>query len=307
VTSIGTKITILVDNNALEKATGGRALERATRGGGTLPERTAKGGAPARLASEHGLAFWIESAGQRVLFDTGQGPSLASNAPALGVDLAETDILVLSHGHYDHTGGVAWALRQAHRADVYCHPGVFQPRYAVRHGKAKAIGIRRRPFKALEKLAPERLHWVLEPVMLTEHIGITGPIPRSTGYEDTGGPFYLDRKGWRPDPLEDDLALWIRTDNGLVVCFGCAHAGAVNTLDYVRGLSPGAAVRAVIGGFHLVNASEERLSKTIAALQALQVPLVVPCHCTGADAFRMLAETLGEIVVTGATGMTFQF
>ena len=296
--STGTKITILVDNNALERAAASSSVPGVA---------TASGETPAKLASEHGLAFWIESAGKRILLDTGQGPSLESNVPLLDVDLADTDVLVFSHGHYDHTGGWAWALRQAQRADVYCHPEVLRTRYSVRDGKAKPIGIPRRPFKALEKVPPDRLYWVLGPVMLAKNIGITGPIPRSTKYEDTGGPFYLDRKGWRPDPLEDDLALWVRTDKGLVVCFGCAHAGAINTLDYIRGLNQGAGIQAVIGGFHLVNASEERLSKTIAALRALQVPLLVPCHCTGADAFRVLAEALGEPVSHGAGGMTFEF
>jgi 7,8-dihydropterin-6-yl-methyl-4-(beta-D-ribofuranosyl)aminobenzene 5'-phosphate synthase len=308
VISPGTKITILVDNNALQSVVAGsEALQAEPAGGGVLEKPAAPGETPARLASEHGLAFWIESGGKRILFDTGQGPALARNAPALGVALAETDVLVLSHGHYDHTGGVAQVLRQAPHVDLYCHPGVLQTRYSVREGKAKPIGIRRRPLQALRKLPPERLHWVQEPMMLSETVGITGPIPRSNGYEDTGGPFYLDKKGWRPDPLEDDLALWIRTKRGLVVCLGCAHAGAVSTLDYVRGLDPGAGVLAMLGGFHLVNATEERLDETIAALSTSQIPLVVPSHCTGEKALHVLAEVLGEKVVTGAAGMTFQF
>jgi 7,8-dihydropterin-6-yl-methyl-4-(beta-D-ribofuranosyl)aminobenzene 5'-phosphate synthase len=282
-----TKITILVDNSVLENA-------------------ITVGEAPNRLASEHGLAFLIESGGTRILFDTGQGPSLENNIPALGQDLTQTDILVLSHGHYDHTGGVAWVLRHAPDADVYCHPGVVQVRYAVHNGKAKSIGIPRRPLKALKKLSPERLHWVQGPVILAEHVGITGPIPRSTEYEDTGGPFYLDKQGWRPDPLEDDLALWIQTEKGLVVCFGCAHSGAVNTLDYIRSLNRDMGIRAVIGGLHLINAGEERMNETIAALRGLKIPLVIPCHCTGPDALKVLAEALGDSVSPGASGMVFE-
>jgi len=251
--------------------------------------------------------LWIESAGVSILFDTGQGKSLSCNAPALGVDLEKTDILVVSHGHYDHTGGLRLALRKARRAQVYCHPGVRLPRFAVKDGKARSISIPRRPLEALDKVPPERLHWVTGPVMLADRIGITGPIPRVTTYEDTGGPFYLDPVGREPDLLEDDLALWVRTDQGVVVCFGCAHSGAVNTLDYISTLTQGCTIRAVIGGFHLINAGSERIEKTISALRALDVPLIVPCHCTGKEAYTLLADSLGERVSLGAGGMTLQF
>jgi 7,8-dihydropterin-6-yl-methyl-4-(beta-D-ribofuranosyl)aminobenzene 5'-phosphate synthase len=279
----GTTITILADNHAGDDPAGGR------------------------LASEHGLALWIETGGRRILLDTGQGEALEQNVPALGVDLGATDILVLSHGHYDHTGGLAYVLREARRAQVYCHPGVRRSRYSVRDGQAKPIGIRRGPLSALDELPQERVHWVEGPLMLSAEVGITGPIPRSTSYEDTGGPFYLDPEGCLPDLIEDDLALWISTDKGLVVCLGCAHSGVVNTLDHIRALTGGAPIRAVIGGFHLMNASPERVEKTAAALRALEIPLVVPCHCTGDDAFGALAQSLGAPVSPGAAGAAFRF
>jgi 7,8-dihydropterin-6-yl-methyl-4-(beta-D-ribofuranosyl)aminobenzene 5'-phosphate synthase len=282
-----TKITILVDNNTLEQ-TGG------------------PGAVPARLASEHGFSLWIESGGLHILLDTGQGRSLELNAPALGVDLAKADVLVLSHGHFDHSGGVPYALRDAARASVYCHPAVVQDRYSVRDDKAEAIGMPEHARGALRDLGTDRVRWVLGPAKLSEHMGLTGPIPRLTPYEDTGGPFYLDTAGWRPDPLEDDLALWIRTERGLIVCLGCAHAGVVNTLDYIGRLNPGEEVRAVIGGLHLVNAGEERLKKTTDALLASEVPVVVPCHCTGVAAAQALASALGERLVPGASGLTLE-
>lgn len=260
-----------------------------------------------RLASEHGLAFWIESEDRSILFDTGQGPALRNNVPALGVDLAQTDVLVLSHGHYDHTGGVKYALDLAHHAQVYCHPAAFQARYAVREGKARSIGIPRSPKRVLRRLPTHRLHWVLGPTMLSGHIGLTGPIPRTTGFEDTGGPFYLDTAGWRPDPLEDDMALWVETDEGLVVCLGCAHSGVGNTLRYVLEISQKAKVRCIVGGFHLLSASEERVERTVDTLRKMDIPIIAPCHCTGKDASRMLAKALGGRVSSCAAGMILDF
>jgi len=276
-TSDGVKITVLVDNRAGEG-----------------------------LLSEHGLSFWIEADGKRILFDTGQG-ALEFNARILGVNLAETDTLVLSHGHYDHTGGIPMVLREARSAEIFFHPGVTHSRYAIRGGKAKAIGMPREAMTAMEKLPPERLHPVQRPAMLSDRIGLTGPIPRAAAFEDTGGPFFLDPEGKAADPIEDDLALWIRTDDGLVVCAGCAHAGIVNTLDYVRGLAGGPRVRAVIGGMHLMEADPRRMTETIAALRVLPPDLLVPCHCTGEKAVEALTEAFGERVTPGAAGMAFRF
>jgi 7,8-dihydropterin-6-yl-methyl-4-(beta-D-ribofuranosyl)aminobenzene 5'-phosphate synthase len=259
------------------------------------------------LTAEHGLSLWIETEGKRILFDTGQGVALESNARELGVDLGETDILVLSHGHYDHTGGIPQVLRQTRNAEVYCHPGIVSPRYSIGNGMPRSIRMPRESMEVIDKLPSDHLHWVQQPIWLSGKIGITGPIPRETIFEDTGGPFYLDPKGKRADPIEDDLALWIHTEDGVIVCVGCSHAGLVNTLNHVRRLSHGPRVRAVIGGFHLQNASHDRLDRTIAAVRLLDPDMMVPCHCTGELAVAGLRKALGERVSPAAVGMTYCF
>jgi 7,8-dihydropterin-6-yl-methyl-4-(beta-D-ribofuranosyl)aminobenzene 5'-phosphate synthase len=182
------------------------------------------------LTTEHGFSLWIEADGRHILFDTGQGPALPVNARALGVDLRQTDMVVLSHGHYDHTGGIPHVLHVAPNAHVYCHPGVVQPRYSLRNGSPKPAHMPSESMAALDRLPEKNLHWTSEAVMLSENIGLTGPIPRQTTFEDTGGAFFLDPEARHADPIEDDLALWIKTDEGLVVCVGCCHAGIINTL-----------------------------------------------------------------------------
>lgn len=259
------------------------------------------------LAGEHGFALWIEAGTERILFDTGQGSALADNARKLGVGLERADRIVLSHGHYDHTGGIPEATSRAPQAEVYCHPGVVLPRYSIRNGTPKPIQMPRESMTALDKLSVHRLHWVQQPVRLAEDVGITGPIPRETGFEDTGGPFYLDAEGKRPDPITDDLAVWIRTSAGLVVCVGCSHAGLVNTLNHVLRLNPGSKIRAVVGGFHLLNASVERVDRTIAGLQSLKPDRVVPCHCTGEDAAKRIGAAFGHDALLGQSGMRLQF
>lgn len=259
------------------------------------------------LTAEHGLSLWIEAAGRRILFDTGQGGALEPNASALGIDLAGTDALVLSHGHYDHTGGVPGVLRTVGRVEAYCHPGAVSPHYGFREGTARAIHMPRESVMALEGMPPQRLHWVRRPVSLSEDVGVTGVIPRETPFEDTGGPFYLDPEGRYADPIEDDLALWIRTGGGLVVCVGCCHAGLLNTLRYVQRLNGGMRIRAVIGGFHLLGAGRERLERTFEGLLSLEPDQVIPCHCTGEAATAGLLDALGPRGTHGEAGLRLAF
>ncbi len=160
---------------------------------------------------------------------------------------------------------------------------------------------------AIDKLSAQRVHWVQHSLFLTETIGLTGPIPRETDFENTGGPFFLDSKGQRPDPLDDYLALWIRTSQGLIVCVGCAHAGLVNTLNQVRRLNNDLRIRAIIGGFHLLNASQPQLTQTIAALRLLAPDQIIPCHCTGEAAVAQLCAAFAAACCLGAAGMTFIF
>ena len=275
--SAGVRMTILVDNQAGEE-----------------------------LTAEIGFALWLETEGLHVLFDTGQS-ALESNARALGINLAQTDILVLSHGHYDHTGGISQVLRQAPQADVYCHPGVTKPRYGVTDGASRPIQMQPESTAALDELPRHRLHCLEQPLSLHKRIGLSGPIPRETSYEDTGGAFYLDPEGIHSDLIEDDLALWTQTHDGLIVCVGCAHAGIVNTINHIQRLADGRRIHAVIGGFHLLNASRQRLDETIQGLRLLDPDMLIPCHCTGDFAVAQLREALGERVVLGAAGKTFQF
>jgi 7,8-dihydropterin-6-yl-methyl-4-(beta-D-ribofuranosyl)aminobenzene 5'-phosphate synthase len=259
------------------------------------------------FVAKHGFSVWIETCGQRLLFDTGQGRALPDNSDRLEVDLGSVIALVLSHGHYDHTGVLPLVIARAPALRVYCHPGATGARYVVRAGAAKAIGTPPVSRAALESLPPGRLHWVTGPIEIAPGVGLTGPIPRLTDYEDTGGPFFVDDKGTRRDPIDDDLALWIRTQMGLVVIMGCGHAGLINTLSYARRLSGVSRIHAVLGGFHLLEASGTRVERTMGELAELDPRFVVPCHCTGERAVERLRQALGERVTRGSAGATYTF
>lgn len=260
------------------------------------------------FASEHGLSLWIEIAGKHILFDTGQGGALLGNARKLGVPLNEADVVVLSHGHYDHTDGLPDVLALAPEARVIVSQGALVARYSIHPLRpAKAVGMSAAAHAALQQRPAEKVTWSSGPVLIAPNVTVTGTIARATTYEDVGGPFFLDEGGQTPDPITDDQALWIDTAEGLIVCAGCCHAGLINTLHAVRNAGGKSRIRAVIGGFHLLHASDERLERTLDALQAMSPQMLVPCHCTGRQALRRLQEVFGDQVSDCRCGMTFRF
>jgi len=257
---------------------------------------------------EHGFAMLIEMDQRRILFDCGKNTCvLAANADAAGVDLSGIDGLVLSHGHYDHTGGIPHLLELIPTLPVYCHPDIRQTRYSIREAKPKDISMPPESSYALEKMPAGNLHLVEEPLQLSKNLLLSGPIPRLTEYEDTGGPFYLDTGALQADLLNDELVLLCSLAEGIVVCTGCSHSGIVNILHWTQKRFPGQNILAVIGGFHLGNASAERMHKTFDALRNLPVRQWIPCHCTGEAASAAFFREFPGQVCPGAAGRRWEF
>jgi len=266
-------------------------------------ENTAYG---AGLLGEHVLAYWIEWDGRRVLLDTGQGTVLASNAFKLDVPLHQADAVILSHGHYDHCGALADVLR-VNRPYVFAHPAALEPKFARNQdGTSRQIGI---PAHAERALRERRGSLVAtsSPTPVFGLLCVTGPVPRVTDFEDTGGPFFLDAQCSRPDPLVDDQSVFFETRDGVVVLLGCAHSGVVNTLQYVDRLTGGKPIHAVLGGMHLVGASPQRLARTIESLRSWDIPLLAPAHCTGMPATAALWNAFPGNCTTCHVGTRFEF
>jgi 7,8-dihydropterin-6-yl-methyl-4-(beta-D-ribofuranosyl)aminobenzene 5'-phosphate synthase len=259
------------------------------------------------LLSEHGLALWIEMDDHKILFDTGRSDMVLYNAGLLGIDLSTAESLVISHGHYDHSGGIADIIKINPSINIYCHPGIFLSRYSRQpDGAMKSIGISDNVSDSLHRIESS-IKWVSKPlVKFGGDFGITGSIPRRTDFENTGGDFFLDQQGDIPDPIEDDMSIWFRTAKGLVIITGCCHSGIINTINRIFEISGERNLHAVIGGFHLKNASSQSLECTFNALQSISSCKFIACHCTGENSVRYLQSKTDLSVVNGGAGMVFE-
>ena len=265
----------------------------------TLSENTA--GMPGVLA-EWGLSILVETKELRILVDTGASSTVPHNVRTLGVDLPSINKIVLSHGHFDHTGGLKGVLLQAGRKmEVIAHPDVFCSKHAGVGGTGRYIGM---PYNRRElESAGASFKLSKEPVWITENIVTTGEIPMVTEYETIEPMFFIKTdSGNVPDTFTDDQALIIKTDMGLIVILGCAHRGMINTLRQAQKITGVAEVNTVIGGTHLIAASEERTIMTVAALQEMGVQRVGVSHCTGTKASVLLAQQLGDSFFLNNTG-----
>ncbi len=271
----------------------------------TLSENTAGFG----FLAEWGLSLFIDINGFKVLMDTGMGNSAVINAKMLDVDFRQVDAIVLSHGHIDHTGGLAEVLKLSGPKRIIAHPDVFAAKYSDRRRRPdRNIGI---PFcrEELEKLGAS-FELSREPVEIAPGIVSSGEVPMETDYEQLDeGLFWDSGQGVEPDPLADDLSLAIKTSEGLIVVLGCAHRGPVNIIRHLQNISGEQGIHAVVGGTHLVHASDERIYHTIDDFKRFNVSKVACSHCTGMRAGGMMADAFGDSFIynNAGTRLTFTF
>lgn len=252
---------------------------------------------------EQGISVLIETGTAGILLDAGQSISVSHNLDVMGVDLSRITKIVLSHGHFDHTGGLRPLLQKMRRQlDIVAHPDVWSAKYShVDNHPDRYIGIPYPKFE-LESLGA-RFQYSSQPVVLADGITTTGEVPMTTDYEQIDGHLFVKENGkLKPDPLLDDLSIIIKTAKGLAVILGCAHRGMINTLNHARKLTGIKEIELVMGGSHLIGSSEERIWQTIAALKEMDVKRMGLCHCTSLPVEAILAQEFGDRFFFNGTG-----
>ncbi|HUF92520.1 MAG TPA: MBL fold metallo-hydrolase [Candidatus Limnocylindria bacterium] len=270
--------------------------------------------------AHHGLSLLITAhAGGRtrtVLFDAGpEGAILERNAAVLGVDFGAIDAVVLSHGHWDHGGGLLAAVgsvarRRAQPVDCYVHPGMFAQRAMTRPNGELFVHAPLPDPEALTRAGARVVSTRQAQAVADGAFYVSGEIPRVTAYE-AGLPGHVRRRadgqGWEPDPLIMDerfLSVHVK-GKGQVVFSACSHAGIVNVLTHARGLVPPVPLHGVMGGFHLSGATEKIIPDTVADLKTFGLKMLAPGHCTGWRALSVMAREFGDELVPSAVGKRY--
>jgi len=268
------------------------------------------------LRAEHGFSvlvdIYLNNASRRVLFDTGAGGDVALfNVDRLGVDLSKVETIVLSHGHFDHAGGLMSILKRIGKSQmpVVLHPDAFLERWLVLPNGQKIRFRSVEEDKVLE--AGAKVVKITEPCPLLGNLVVaTGEIPRRTQFEQGFPAHYARIDGkLQPDPLiRDDQALVMNAKGkGLVIISGCAHAGIINTVLYAKEVTRVNKVYALMGGFHLSFPNEHIIDPTVEELKEIRPTFIIPCHDTGWKATNAILDAMPENFIPSAVGTTFTF
>jgi 7,8-dihydropterin-6-yl-methyl-4-(beta-D-ribofuranosyl)aminobenzene 5'-phosphate synthase len=266
--------------------------------------------------AEHGLCILVRIfSGENscsIIFDTGVSSNGAVlNAKRMGIDLSEVASVVLSHGHYDHFGGLLSVIKAANKIDL---PIVVHDDIAERRGTADPKGKIRQhpPFPNLEQLYPAKIVKTHNPLLIADGLAcVTGEIPRTTLFEKglKQNRVYKGNSWQSEQILSDECALVLNVQGkGLVVLSGCAHVGIINTIKYAQQITGITKVYAVLGGFHLAGKEFEGIIKpTVEELEKINPELIVPSHCTGWRALSSIADSFPSAFVFNSVGNIYQF
>lgn len=243
--------------------------------------------------AEHGLSYFVEHEGTKILFDTGQSDLFLQNASIMGINLEERDLIILSHGHFDHGNGLA----HLSGGRLLCHPDCFVKRYrTIDH---TYIGLKNSRDEITEKFD---LTTSKAPYRVSDSVLFLGKIPRITDFESQETAFSFE--DGTADFIADDSAVVLLTEKGLFVITGCGHAGVVNTLEQARNATGEQRIFGIMGGFHLKMRDRQTI-ETIHYLKKNKVEHIIPSHCTALPALVAFAESFQ--IQSVKTGDTYTF
>ncbi len=245
------------------------------------------------VIAEHGWAVYVETEYGNFLFDTGQGKTIINNSQYFHKDLSTVKGIIISHHHYDHTGGLLDVLGQTGKVPVYSHPDLFKNSYSCRGVVERNIGI---PFRReiLESKGAEFI-FNTEPREIVPGMIFSGEIPRQTSFEKGDKKLMIkDKTGYIQDNMLDDQTLIIKTNKGLFIILGCSHSGIINIINYAIKITGQEHIDTIIGGTHLGPADKETREKSIQALKKFDIAKIGVSHCTGLETSMQLFQEFGE-------------
>jgi 7,8-dihydropterin-6-yl-methyl-4-(beta-D-ribofuranosyl)aminobenzene 5'-phosphate synthase len=271
------------------------------------------------IHAEHGLSYHVqtevEGVSSSLLFDYGMDPmGMTHNMEVLGIDVSKISAMALSHGHFDHWGGLMGFLRKygnriPHNTPFFVGEEAFAHRFALRPSDKEPIDIGALQRNKIEKSGIVEIIEVKEPREIISGGYLTGRVPRVTEYE-TGNPNLLIKRGNRleQDLFEGELAIaFVVKKLGLVILSGCAHIGIINIIKHAIHMTGISKIHAIIGGFHLVNAQPGLVNRYIEDIKGFAPDYIVPTHCTGFEAVMRFAKEMPEQFILNTAGTSYTF
>lgn len=271
------------------------------------------------IHAEHGLSYYVETtvSGKSCgfMFDYGLDPQgVMNNMALLGIDLARTTAFGLSHGHFDHWGGLTGILRDnrsriAKETPLYVGEEVFAHRHSQPPGSTELRDLGRLDREQIEQLRIVDVVETLHPLEVIPGGYLTGRIERTVDYETDNQTLFIERNGRiEVDDFRGEQALFFKVKGkGLVVLSGCAHVGIINTVKYAQKLTATERVYGIIGGFHLINAGPKKIGQVIEAMKDIAPDHIIPTHCTGFEAIMSLAREMPRQFTLNTAGTTYIF
>jgi len=241
------------------------------------------------LKTEHGISFFLQKKDRRLLFDTGQSHRFLENARELGIGMDDLDYVVLSHGHYDHTGGFRALCDRTAGFELVMGGGFFDLKYGYRNGSYEYLGNNFDEAFLRNRAIPHR--FVHDRITdLGDGIYIVTDFVRRHDDETVNERFVLRQDGRTiPDRFDDEILVAVDSPDGLIILLGCAHPGMKNMLD-TAAEALDRPIAAVLGGTHLVEASRRSLERSVAYLSDESIRYLGVSHCTGATGMQLLEE-----------------
>ncbi len=260
-----------------------------------------------KLGYEHGLSLYIETKNHKLLFDVGTTDLFFKNAQLMGVNIAEVDLVVISHGHFDHGGGLTKFLEENTQAKIYVHEKAFDKHYSrLPDGTAVEIGL-------MESLKDnERFVFVGDYLSIDDELTLFSNVTGREFFSPSNRSLLMQLGDEKvEDTFEHEQNLIIKENDTRVLIAGCAHNGIVNIVKHYDKLE-GKPADYVIGGFHLMNpglgtSENAALINGIADYLNTTKALYYTCHCTGLEAYGILKEAMQDKIEYLATGMVLDF
>ncbi len=265
----------------------------------------------AKCTAEWGLSILVESKGNKVLFDVGASPIFAENAKNLGVDLTDVEAVAISHGHYDHTEGMASFCDINKLALIYIHKEALSPAFGT-----DTMGWIE-DYNCGIRWSKEFIDKIKNRTVLTENVVKINDNMTLVGNIEPLKEYPMTEKFYRPSPTNEEKYLYdhmeheqflvVKEEEGIYIFSGCSHTGMIATIKKAQEVFPGERIIALVAGMHLYPLKKDKKKEVVDAICNLDIDAIFPVHCTGIDAILMFKEKLGDKCIVASVGETYEF